>query len=74
MMKFAFKRRPSQNESSGHVRNSRSLHCATPDFLLRLIALTNFMRLSEKKQDIEAAQELWVQWFSPGIAGTDSSR
>jgi hypothetical protein len=26
--------------------NSRSLHYATPDFLLRLVALANFMRLS----------------------------
>jgi hypothetical protein len=27
-------------------RNRRSLHCAPPDFLLRLEALANFMRLS----------------------------
>jgi len=27
----------------------RSLHCATPDFLLRLVALANFMRLSLTK-------------------------
>jgi hypothetical protein len=26
--------------------NRRSLHCATPDFLLILVALANFMRLS----------------------------
>ncbi len=27
-------------------KNRRSLHCATPDFLLVLVALANFMRLS----------------------------
>jgi hypothetical protein len=27
-------------------RNSRSLHYATPDFLWRLVALANLMRLS----------------------------
>ena len=30
-------------------RNSRSLHCATPDFLSNLVALANFMRLSLRK-------------------------
>jgi hypothetical protein len=30
-------------------RNSRSLHYATPDFLLRLEALASFMRLSSLK-------------------------
>jgi hypothetical protein len=30
-------------------RNSRSLHYATPDFLWRLVALANFMRLSSRK-------------------------
>jgi hypothetical protein len=29
--------------------NRRSLHCATPDFLLSLVALVNFMRLSLTK-------------------------
>jgi hypothetical protein len=37
-----------------HIRcarkgNSRSLPCAPPDFLLRLVALANFMRLSLRK-------------------------
>jgi hypothetical protein len=27
-------------------KNRRSLHCATPDFLLILVALADFMRLS----------------------------
>ncbi len=30
-------------------RNRRSLHCAPPDFLSRLVALANFMRLSLRK-------------------------
>jgi hypothetical protein len=30
-------------------RNRRSLHCATPDFVSRLVALANFMRLSVRK-------------------------
>jgi hypothetical protein len=30
-------------------RNRRSLHYATPDFLSRLVALANFMRLSLRK-------------------------
>jgi hypothetical protein len=29
--------------------NSRSLHCATPDFLFNWVALANFMRLSSQK-------------------------
>jgi hypothetical protein len=35
--------------SSNITRNSRSLHYATPDFLLNLVALANFMRLSVQK-------------------------
>jgi len=35
--------------STGEGRNRRSLHFATPDFLLRLVALANFMRLSSLK-------------------------
>ncbi len=34
--------------------NRRSLHCAPPDFLWNLVALTNFMRLSLRK-DAQAA-------------------
>jgi hypothetical protein len=34
--------------SIGQYANSRSLHYATPDFPLRLVALASFMRLSEK--------------------------
>jgi hypothetical protein len=37
--------------------NRRSLHCATPDFLLRLVALANFMRLSLLKAAHVAAGE-----------------
>ena len=33
----------------GGEAHSRSLHCATPDFLLRLVALAGFMRLSSLK-------------------------
>jgi hypothetical protein len=29
--------------------NRRSLHCATPDFLWKLVALAHFMRLSLRK-------------------------
>ena len=32
-----------------HKKNRRSLHYATPDFLSRLVALANFMRLSSLK-------------------------
>jgi hypothetical protein len=32
--------------SENRKRNSRSLHCTTPDFLFRLVALAGFMRLS----------------------------
>jgi hypothetical protein len=35
--------------SDGQKRNSRSLHYATPDFLSRLAAPANFMRLSLRK-------------------------
>ena len=38
-------------------RNSRSLHYATPDFLLRLVASANFMRLSLLKAAHVAAGE-----------------
>jgi hypothetical protein len=31
------------------LENRSSLHYATPDFLLRLVALANFMRLSLRK-------------------------
>jgi hypothetical protein len=34
-----------------HRENSRSLHYAAPDFLLGVVALIMFMRLSRKKQD-----------------------
>jgi hypothetical protein len=37
------------NREIGWTQNCRSLHCATPDFLSRLVALTNFMRLSLRK-------------------------
>ena len=35
--------------STGEGRNRRSLHFATPDFLLRLVAPASFMRLSLTK-------------------------
>ena len=41
-------------------RNRRSLHCAPPDFLLRLVALANFMRLSLLKAANVAAGECCV--------------
>jgi hypothetical protein len=31
------------------LRSGQALHCATPDFLLSLVALANFMRLSLRK-------------------------
>ena len=33
----------------GEGKNRRSLHYAPPDFLLRVVALANFMRLSLRK-------------------------
>jgi hypothetical protein len=36
--------------------NSRSLHYAPPDFLLRVVALRKSMRLSEKKHSIRENQ------------------
>jgi hypothetical protein len=39
----------SKNISKKGPRNCRSLHCATPDFLLTLVALVHFMRPSLRK-------------------------
>jgi hypothetical protein len=37
----------------GDLENCRSLGFATPDFLLRAVALIKFMRLSRKKQEAQ---------------------
>jgi hypothetical protein len=49
----------------GVERNSRSLHYATPDFLLRLVALANFMRLSIlKAAHVDAGERSVVEGAS----------
>jgi hypothetical protein len=51
----------------------RSLHCATPDFLLSLVALLVFMRLSFAKHFQERFAETQVPPLrshgTPGLAG-----
>ena len=41
--------------SSASTRNSRSLHCATPHFLFRSVALANFLRLPLREAAYVAA-------------------
>jgi hypothetical protein len=60
--------RQTSNEGHGlsRVADRRSLHSATPDFLLSLVALAIFMRLSFPKaahvaMSSAAWQEIWVR-------------
>ena len=46
----------------GQERNSRSLHCATPDFLWILVESANFMRLSlMKAAHVAVSQSRWQE-------------
>jgi hypothetical protein len=43
----------SRRRLSLEKRNRRSLHCAPPNFLLKLVGSASFMRLCEKKQVLD---------------------
>jgi hypothetical protein len=42
------------------LRSGQALHCATPDFQLRLVALANFMRLSYALSKSTSGGGPWV--------------
>jgi hypothetical protein len=46
---YLVKERVVPSGSGGDLKEKQALHCAPPDFLLRLVAAANFMRLSLTK-------------------------